>query len=137
MSKRSRSKNTHNGRRDDLSIANFTLPSRPVTLTPLTFIDRRRYHPEQDFAAPLTFAGRPASYTVVDRPSKSQKQIDRFGAKLRSQTKAAVAFAEPTRLALCVRRNQRKEVLHATGKAGKRGQKKPRRNFFSRITCRY
>lgn len=37
---------------------------------------------------------------------------------------------------VCIRRQTRKEVMHATGKAGRKGQRRPRRNEWSSISCR-
>ena len=53
-----------------------------------------------------------------------------------SHTKARIAFADPKRIALCIRRQKRKEVLHALNKTGKIGQKKPQRNEYSSISCK-
>lgn len=36
---------------------------------------------------------------------------------------------------ICARRKSRKEVLHALGKSGQAGQKKPLRTQFSNVTC--
>lgn len=44
-------------------------------------------------------------------------------------------FHQPERIAICVRRKQRKEVLFAKKKAGKRGQRKPRFNKWSKVRC--
>jgi len=47
-----------------------------------------------------------------------------------------VGFVNPENVAVCVRRKIRKEVLFAKRKTGKRGQKKPRFNWFSKVSCR-
>lgn len=39
-------------------------------------------------------------------------------------------------LTVCVKRQQRKEILHALGKSGQAGQKKPRFTAASLIKCR-
>ena len=36
---------------------------------------------------------------------------------------------------ICAKRQQRKEVIHATRKAGQRGQRSPRRSPYSNIKC--
>lgn len=108
----------------------FTLPrsTSPLTL----FEDRRLYHPEQAQRPALSFRGAKHSLTVTtNTPKKIQ---GRFGD--RSQTKGTVAFGQPNALLVCVRRKVRKEVLHAFRKTGKRGNKKPRRNWLSSISCR-
>lgn len=49
---------------------------------------------------------------------------------------AKLAFAEPSSVAICVRRKQRREVLLARGHGGKKGQRRPKRNWYSNIRCR-
>lgn len=90
---------------------------------PLTvFEDRRQFHPQ----GPT----RPAASI-----SKSRHRL-----KVRpdpwKQTKATLLFDTPDKVLVCVRRGIRKEVMHAIGKAGKRGQKKPRRSEYSSISCK-
>lgn len=53
-----------------------------------------------------------------------------------SYTKAIVAFQDPQRVPVCVRRKQRKAVLHAKGVAGRKGLRPPRRNLTSNYSCR-
>lgn len=48
---------------------------------------------------------------------------------------AFVGFEEPASVITCVRRKQRKQVLHAKRKTGKSGQKRPRRNRNSEVRC--
>lgn len=54
-----------------------------------------------------------------------------------SRSSPIAAFKYPAHVALCVRRHQRTEVLHALGKTGKgsRFNKKPRRNSHSNVRC--
>lgn len=48
----------------------------------------------------------------------------------------AVGFANPVKVVLCVRRKRRKQVMFATGKAGKgKKQRRRRNNEFSQIRC--
>lgn len=46
-----------------------------------------------------------------------------------------LAFSIPRNVLICIRRKQRKQVLFATGKAGKSGQKKPKWTEDSFIRC--
>lgn len=46
-----------------------------------------------------------------------------------------VAFNAPAETLVCIRRSRRKQVLFAKNKAGKRGQRKPRRSQWSSIKC--
>lgn len=48
---------------------------------------------------------------------------------------AAVGFAVPERVAVCVRRHERREVIHALGKAGGGGSRRRRRNYWSDVHC--
>lgn len=133
-----------NGRRDVLTlysqppIANHRLPepfrlpsvSYKTNQFALSLIEDRRQH--EPGRSPLRrdvrqFAvGRPARLALVEKPTQRQP----------SYTKALVAFAEPNKLPLCVRRGVRKEVLHAKGVAGSRNLNKPTRNQWSDVSCR-
>lgn len=49
---------------------------------------------------------------------------------------AAVGFAVPRKVAICVRRKQRREVLFASGVGGsRRRQRKPRYSYYSAVEC--
>lgn len=90
--------------------------------------DRRTYTPE--LARPvvgISVSRGPARLVAKQNPAY----------KAPSQTKALVAFAEPKKLALCVRRGIRKEVLFAKGVGGsKKPQRAPRKSEFSDISCK-
>lgn len=92
-----------------------------------TFIpdDRRRWHPER-LARPASII-RPAA-RLVARDTRLHPLWDQ-------QTKATIAFADPPRVSVCRRRQQRKEVIHAKGVAGGR-VRPPRRNEFSDVSCK-
>lgn len=126
--------------------ANRRLPlssSRPKFVSPVdmrswlrSLEDRRAWHP--DPLPPARSSNRLATrLALVERVSRDAPK-GRSGDFYRrySQTKAVVAFAEPTRVPICERRRARREVMHATGRAGRRGQKRPRRNAYSKISCR-
>lgn len=109
--------------------------SRPFRENLEIFEDRRTFHPE-GLSRPARLFSQPRHrLTLVDK--KPFLNPDRF-AKLRqfSGTKALVAFEQPSKVLICVRRQIRKEVLHALNKSGKSGQRSPRRNYFSEISCR-
>lgn len=103
-------------------------PTSPLTL----FEDRRLHHPEQAQRPALSFRG--AKHTLSVTTNTPKKIIGRFGD--RSQTKGTVIFSAPKSVLVCVRRKTRKEVLHAFKKTGRAGQKKPRRNWLSSISCK-
>lgn len=73
---------------------------------------------------------------VVRAPARPSP--DRF-AKLRalSSLSPVVSFRQPGSLAMCIRRNTRKQVLHAFGLAGRKGSVyHPRRNAWSSVSCK-
>lgn len=125
--------------RDVSIIASYSLPRSIVSrLSPslIDIEDRRTFHPERDFRPARSFSK--ANHRLVLADKVSRTNADRFG-RLRafpSQTKAIVAFDAPKKVLVCVRRQRRKEVLHALKKTGKVGQRRPRRNWLSSISCR-
>lgn len=90
--------------------------------------DRREHYPG------LKPYNRPVSQLAVGKPARL-KLIQNPRHKAPSQTKAIVAFQEPHKLPLCIRRKQRKQVLHAKGVAGSKNLKKPTRNEWSDVSC--
>lgn len=152
-----KSKNKNRRRRDTSRIANKRLPPppyrrsfarKPRYVTQLRDVigghrvrrldlaeDRRQWHPDGFNRSLRTVFGQPSvSYRV---PSLTQRY--RPFTTFRSQMwtlPAKVGFKEPNKVAVCVRRKQRREVLFAKHKTGRSGQKRPRWNWFSRITCR-
>lgn len=127
MARRSKSQRGRGTR----STSNFTLPLSTFSRLPGQFEfdlrdieDRRLWHPDP-FRPAATFT---AALPRLDVPKSSKKKgvvVPR-----------SVGFVEPHRVLVCVRRTVRKQVMHAMGKAGKRGQKKPRRNAYSEISCK-
>lgn len=92
--------------------------------------DRRTFNPtyNRNVSRPVVSisVGRPVRLTMKQKPRQPQP----------SQTKGVLAFAEPNRLPLCIRRHQRREVLFAKGVGGsKKPQRKPRKNAHSNIAC--
>lgn len=146
------SSSTHLGRRRDHSfstplIATLRVPSfQPLPLLPTSPLerlseveDRRSFHFEGPNRPALMDDGTMARVHVVDRPKNRNRvkpRAFRFGPKIYSQTKAVVAFQEPERVAVCVRRKARREVLFAKKRAGRGGMRKPRRTWLSKISCR-
>lgn len=125
MSKRSRSRPG----RDVSAITSLRLPLlRPIRLSTVTPVpslieaeDRRTYHPDRAFRAPRRIDGSRASFKLITRANSP------FGSE---------GFVEPQSVNICVRRQRRKEVMFATRRAGKVGQRRPRRTPFSSISCR-
>lgn len=139
--------------RDGSHIANVELrrsplvePSRYRFLDNLELMEDRRLFDPDPFSVPRSTFGRT---TVVDRnvnlgrPVRSRS----LGTVMLSPRVKAVmvpkvlksdrqAFKAPARVVVCVRRQQRKEVMFAKKKAGRGGQRRPRFNWWSRVTCR-
>lgn len=105
------------------------LPRRLATnLTQLQ--DNRTWHPERTYRPALTIS-RTLRGAVRTRPLKLSKptpfQTPRLSEPLR--------FPDPKRVLVCIRRKQRRRVLHAKGAAGSRNLRKPRRNQWSEVSC--
>lgn len=96
----------------------------PPPIKPLQLIeDRRTYHP--------LGADRPARQ-VSGHPSKPLRVTPSRKFKIPTQ----LGFTDPRQVAVCVRRKQRKEVLHALKKTGKgKRHRRPRRTWLSNIRC--
>lgn len=103
-----------------------TVVSRPhVTATPLREIeDRRSYHPLDFFRPARQLSGHPAK-PHVQKTNKAAPQVMR-----------SLRFAVPEQTAICVRRNQRKEVLFAKKKTRRGSGSKKHFNWFSKISCK-
>lgn len=112
-------------------------PVRRLSLPKLSSLreieDRREYHPERE--------NRPARGFVYPRhrlvvPVVAQ-QPSRFPDTFTPTVPVGVAFKAPRQVAICVRRKQRREVLHAIGKTGRgsRFHRAPRRNIYSEVHC--
>lgn len=105
-----------------------TMPLSAVSLSSplLSMEDRRTFHPLRDLRPVASFVKSAARVVAKQRVNFPQP----------SQTKALLAFADPRRVLVCVRRRIRREVLHAKRIAGSGGMRKPRRNALSSISCR-
>lgn len=126
MARKSRSK-----WRGSFLTANRRLPLQ--LLTPLSvFEDRREWNPEGDNAPARSFnKSRHRLVSIPRRPRKSVAYI-----KPNFYTPDVVAFHAPRKVLICVRRKRRKEVMFALNKAGKAGQRSPRFNEYSEVSCR-
>lgn len=93
----------------------------PVRLALPQVEDRRRFDPLGVFR-PARSLGPRSDARIVVRQNRPFKFPD------------VHQFAVPDRIAVCVRRQERREVLHAKRKLGRGGAGK--RNFWSSISCR-
>lgn len=121
-----------------------SLPPLPYTraIVPALLEDRRRNYPGNPAIRPFTGSNRDA-VPLTARESKAMIAATKLRSPRRGgdaflgwgkQTRAIVAFRQPARVAVCVRRSIRKQVLHAFGVAGGRVGK-PRWSDASRQRC--
>lgn len=144
-------KRTHR-KRDDRSYYNtgretyrFANPKLPLDQNnyfkrsiPLNeFEDRRHFHPEGTRRPATTFRSLPAKLKVRDIPRQKANTYD-YSAQSFTYPSYALGFIQPKRVLLCVRRNIRKQVLHAFGIAGRRGLGRDgvKWNEDSKISCK-
>lgn len=112
-------------------------PPRPVDFLPdlvpdlVPFEDRRLWSPDRLEPARRLPTGQ-AHFRVAPPPAK------RSTARLRALLWPShqVAFQQPERVAVCIRRQRRREVLHALNVAGSRGLRPPRRSQYTGVSCR-
>lgn len=90
--------------------------------------DRRTWHPEGP-QRPARGLLRARHRLTLAQPSK------KFRGPTKATIDAPVGFDDPFRVVVCVRRRRRREVLHAFRKTGRRGQRRPRRSWYSDISC--
>lgn len=94
--------------------------------------DRREFHPERADRSALSLFGRPhrlAVHKVEHRPARPVLSK-------RSSPPHRIQFVDPRQVVVCVRRQQRKEVLHALGRTGRGARAPRRRTWRSDISCR-
>lgn len=125
-----------------LPLSDFSIPSpKPIrfTIKPLqAYEDRRQWNPEGRYAPARSFSK--TRHRLMEVPAR-KKEVRHENTGLRPFSSNfldpayRIGFVEPDRVLICARRKIRREVMHATGNAGKRGQKLPRRNFYSKIKC--
>lgn len=87
--------------------------------------DRRRFDPRRSLAPPGALS-RAARVLRVASPSQYSTDPGRVP--------VGITFAAPEKVAICVRRRVRKEVLFAKGRGGG-GNRPPRRNYWSDVQC--
>lgn len=111
--------------RDNFSIANaFALPQPTPRLSDFRLVeDRRTFSPGHRYRT--SYGGRAR---VVRNP-----KVNRTRVYTRSLKNAR--FSSPSTVLVCIRRKQRAEVMHALGRAGRRGQRRPKFSETSKIYC--
>ena len=104
----------------DTVINHYGIPQYRPSIAPVT--DRRTYHPAPTFR-PVRVSGASGHRLRVPHPFKVQLPWQ-------------LAFHQPKRIAICVRRKMRREVLHAFRLTGKGSRARVRkRDQWSDISC--
>lgn len=105
------------------------------------FEDRRLYHPEGVQAPARSFVSPRHRIKAIDRVYTkprfySPSALTFHTGPVKSQTRATLAFSDPKRTLICVRRQIRREVIHALKFSGRNGARHYRRTPYSSISCR-
>lgn len=96
--------------------------------------DRRTYHPEGPARPARGFRiNRHRLIIAAPEPSAPGRSVDLH----LEPVPIGIGFEKPRQVAICIRRHQRREVLHAMGKTGRgsRFHRKRRRSFYSEVHC--
>lgn len=94
--------------------------------------DRRTYHPDGPRRPARSFLR--SRHRLTDLNKKAPRS--RANRTALSNVSGRLAFQGPENVLVCVRRNMRRQVMFAKKKTGRRGQRPPRRNWFSSISCK-
>lgn len=121
--------------RETSRFANQRLPQR-VYLRDIE--DRRLFHPEGPARPARTVRGLPAKVRVSDpRPRVQSGLGSSFGDRWSDAVVPyGLTFKDASRVLVCARREQRRQVLHARGVAGSKNLQRPRFNLDSKISCK-
>lgn len=125
----------------------------PLPLTPMApfslplLEDRRQFHPEGPVRPPRSFdhystvkIHEPKNRSAAKRtrtysPSSDLWDNPRKSTRNRRAASQEIGFSAPDRVAICIRRKRRREVLHALRKTGRGGRVRRRLNHYSKIRC--
>lgn len=96
---------------------------------PLELGDRRVFHPAGPLRPAFSFRRGDRRIIIKQSSAAAPKRNDTY-------SDWRVAFAVPRNVGVCVRRKQRKEVLHALKRVGKgSGGGRHRWNYWSGVNC--
>lgn len=101
------------------------------------FEDRRTWHPDPVEPAQSAYS-RPARLRAAPPPKVQQRPFQAPRQAILANPPARVAFQDPRRVLICVRRNIRRGVLHALGVAGgsTASHKKRSKSAYSAVSCK-
>lgn len=149
MARRKRSRNHLDGERDDFSIASNAAPATSVAK--FAPVDRRQFHPSplkptrgflrSDTDQVVRRVRNVRSHAIrvegvrshgrsVNRVLKQGKRKD-----VLSRNEHRLYFRVPARVAVCVRRKQRKEVMFALKRTGRGAKSRKHFNPYSEVRC--
>lgn len=124
--------------RPRVATVNATRSVRPVvlpsvfTFSPILLEDRRTFHPDGQFRLP---AGRFRSDTrLVIKGGSNGKSKGSLRQVLYNAPPSTVGFSRPDRVAICVRRKTRRQVIFAAGVGGGR-VRRGKRTYKSGFHC--
>lgn len=96
--------------------------------------DGRYFHPDPGERSVASTSRRRHVATTLQKQTLSQSRAARLG--LEFSDVQSLNFSAPRFVSVCIRRNERKEVLHALGKVGRgSGSKFRRRTKHSNVRC--
>lgn len=97
--------------------------------------DRRTWHPEGVARPARSFTS--ARHRLIALGQSSGNKVRSSSRPwIGSSVPFSIGFADARRVLVCVRRRQRRQVLHAKRIAGRRGLRPPRYNYYSGVSCR-
>lgn len=96
--------------------------------------DRRTYHPAGRIFRPAASPRRSPSKLKLAKLYLSPG-VQPGGARAAARANIQYSFKVPQHVAICVRRNTRKEIMHAIGKAGDRVSRRRKYNYHSTVRC--
>lgn len=130
-SRKSRSRKTRSTRVVRYNTNRNTRINRLRLIENVSLSDRRFHYPDRLKPVLSGVSGRRASLRAADK-----RVLDRRYGYRQTHERPVVAFQAPSKVHLCVRRGVRREVMFANGKTGKGGQRRPRYNVHSKISCK-
>lgn len=156
MPRRRRRNSNETRQRDTFDIASRRLRDVDTTVHLPTFRrgpdlspfeDRRFWDPLGDFRPARTLNRRSAA-TIVEMPAALFSEAQRAGHLGGSSSshpsrrgpstfssRSVFRFRVPEKVAICVRRKRRKEVLFAKRRTGKGSRSPKHRNYYSEVSC--
>lgn len=124
-------------------ISKFARPVAPIRLPRLSRVprvaltlyeDRRTFHPDGRLRRTIALPQSGSRIVLKDAKHVSQQSGRSYYRPL--STKAVLAFAAPQRVAVCVRRHRRREVLFAKRRTGKGAYARKHLTDLSKVSCR-